>query len=148
MLRRTTTTDPSRRRAAPNHGSAKPRTVRVSPHSCSSWLCPACVPALCHLCPGSLLAVSRRVPTPSWHVPAHPRSCSAWLQGACQDEYIEIYDGAPKSSLLLGRICSRSPLMYTSSSNFMSVRFYSDSRYSSGSFRAQYQSFPADQNTS
>uniref|UniRef100_A0A8C3UQB2 CUB and zona pellucida-like domain-containing protein 1 n=1 Tax=Catharus ustulatus TaxID=91951 RepID=A0A8C3UQB2_CATUS len=63
------------------------------------------------------------------------------------DEYIEIYDGPPKSSPLLGRICSRSRLTYTSSSNFMSVRFYSDSRYSSGSFRAQYQSFPADQNT-
>ncbi|XP_059708279.1 deleted in malignant brain tumors 1 protein-like [Haemorhous mexicanus] len=69
------------------------------------------------------------------------------LQGGCQNEYIEIYDGPPKSSPLLGRICSSSHLTYTSSSNFMSVRFYSDSRYSSGSFRAQYQSFPADQNT-
>uniref|UniRef100_A0A8C9NJH6 CUB domain-containing protein n=1 Tax=Serinus canaria TaxID=9135 RepID=A0A8C9NJH6_SERCA len=70
------------------------------------------------------------------------------LQGGCQNEYIEIYDGPPKSSPLLGRICSSSHLTYTSSSNFMSVRFYSNSRYSSGSFRAQYQSFPADQNTS
>ncbi|XP_066180531.1 deleted in malignant brain tumors 1 protein-like [Sylvia atricapilla] len=69
------------------------------------------------------------------------------LQGGCQNDYIEIYDGPPKSSPLLGRICSGSPLTYTSSSNFMSVRFYSDSRYSSGNFRAQYQSFSADQNT-
>uniref|UniRef100_A0A8D2PYG4 CUB domain-containing protein n=1 Tax=Zosterops lateralis melanops TaxID=1220523 RepID=A0A8D2PYG4_ZOSLA len=70
------------------------------------------------------------------------------LQGGCQNDYIEIYDGPPKSSPLLGRICSGSPPTYTSSSNFMSVRFYSDSRYSSGSFRAQYHSFSADQNTS
>uniref|UniRef100_A0A8C3NFH0 Uncharacterized protein n=1 Tax=Geospiza parvula TaxID=87175 RepID=A0A8C3NFH0_GEOPR len=70
------------------------------------------------------------------------------LQGGCQNDYIEIYDGPPKSSPLLGRICSSSHLTYTSSSNFMSVRFYSDSRYSSGSFRAQYQSLPADRNTS
>uniref|UniRef100_A0A8C3RGM9 CUB and zona pellucida-like domain-containing protein 1 n=1 Tax=Cyanoderma ruficeps TaxID=181631 RepID=A0A8C3RGM9_9PASS len=69
------------------------------------------------------------------------------LQGGCQNDYIEIYDGPPKSSPLLGRICSGSPPTYTSSSNFMSVRFYSDSRYYSGSFRAQYQSFSADQNT-
>uniref|UniRef100_A0A8D2MMV5 CUB domain-containing protein n=1 Tax=Zonotrichia albicollis TaxID=44394 RepID=A0A8D2MMV5_ZONAL len=68
------------------------------------------------------------------------------LQGGCQNDYIEIYDGPPKSSPLLGRICSSSHLTYTSSSNFMSVRFYS--QYSSGSFRARYQSLPADQNTS
>ncbi|XP_074401449.1 scavenger receptor cysteine-rich domain-containing protein DMBT1-like isoform X1 [Zonotrichia albicollis] len=67
------------------------------------------------------------------------------LQGGCQNDYIEIYDGPPKSSPLLGRICSSSHLTYTSSSNFMSVRFYSE--YSSGSFRARYQSLPADQNT-
>ncbi|XP_068876591.1 deleted in malignant brain tumors 1 protein-like [Aphelocoma coerulescens] len=69
------------------------------------------------------------------------------LQGGCRYDYIEIYDGPPNSSPLLGRICSSSPLTYTSSSNFMSVRFYSDSRYSNGSFQAQYRSFPADQNT-
>uniref|UniRef100_A0A803VRZ7 CUB domain-containing protein n=1 Tax=Ficedula albicollis TaxID=59894 RepID=A0A803VRZ7_FICAL len=64
------------------------------------------------------------------------------FDSGCQNEYIEIYDGPPKSSPLLGRICSSSPRMYTSSSNFMSVRFYSD-RYSSGSFRAQIPiSFP------
>ncbi|XP_008638537.1 PREDICTED: deleted in malignant brain tumors 1 protein, partial [Corvus brachyrhynchos] len=69
------------------------------------------------------------------------------LQGGCRYDYIEIYDGPPNSSPLLGRICSSSSLTYTSSSNFMSLRFYSDSRYSNGSFQAQYQSFPADQNT-
>ncbi|KAM6306117.1 scavenger receptor cysteine-rich domain-containing protein DMBT1 [Aegotheles albertisi] len=69
------------------------------------------------------------------------------LQGGCQNDYIEIYDGPPNTSPLLGRICSGSHLTYTSSSNFMTVRFRSDSRYSSKGFHAQYQSFPADQTT-
>lgn len=37
--------------------------------------------------------------------------------------------------------------MYTSSSNMMTVRFRSDSRYSNRGFYADYHSFPADQNT-
>lgn len=70
------------------------------------------------------------------------------LQGGCQNDYIEIYDGPPNTSPLLGRICSGSDLTYTSSSNFMTVRFRSDSRYSNRGFRAEYQSFLADQNVS
>uniref|UniRef100_A0A8B9MZ78 CUB domain-containing protein n=1 Tax=Accipiter nisus TaxID=211598 RepID=A0A8B9MZ78_9AVES len=66
----------------------------------------------------------------------------------CQNDYIEIFDGPPNTSPLLGRICSSSHLTYTSSSNFMTVRFHSDSRYSSRGFHAEYQSFPADQTTS
>ncbi|XP_040462633.1 deleted in malignant brain tumors 1 protein [Falco naumanni] len=72
---------------------------------------------------------------------------SIQLQGGCQNDYIEIYDGPPKTSPLLGKICSSSYLTYTSSSNFLTVRFHSDSEYSSRGFRAEYQSFPADQNT-
>uniref|UniRef100_A0A8C8A8U4 CUB and zona pellucida-like domain-containing protein 1 n=1 Tax=Otus sunia TaxID=257818 RepID=A0A8C8A8U4_9STRI len=72
---------------------------------------------------------------------------SIQLQGGCNNDYIEIYDGPPKTSPLLGRICSNSHLTYTSSSNFMTVRFHSDSRYSNRGFHAEYQSFPADQNT-
>ncbi|KAM9612051.1 scavenger receptor cysteine-rich domain-containing protein DMBT1-like [Morphnus guianensis] len=72
---------------------------------------------------------------------------SIHLQGGCQNDYIEIFDGPPNTSPLLGRICSSSHLTYTSSSNFMTVRFHSDSRYSNRGFRADYQSFPADQNT-
>uniref|UniRef100_A0A8C3LFJ0 Scavenger receptor cysteine-rich domain-containing protein DMBT1 n=1 Tax=Chrysolophus pictus TaxID=9089 RepID=A0A8C3LFJ0_CHRPC len=69
------------------------------------------------------------------------------LQGGCQYDYIEIYDGPPSTSPLLGRICSGYNIMYTSSSNMMTVRFHSDSRYSNRGFYADYHSFPADQNT-
>ncbi|KAM6266170.1 scavenger receptor cysteine-rich domain-containing protein DMBT1-like [Porphyrio hochstetteri] len=74
---------------------------------------------------------------------------SIQLQGGCQNDYIEIYDGPPNSSPLLGRICSNSSsnLTYTSSSNFMTLRFHSDSRYSNRGFQAEYRSFLADQNT-
>ncbi|XP_032301303.1 deleted in malignant brain tumors 1 protein isoform X3 [Coturnix japonica] len=64
----------------------------------------------------------------------------------CQYDYIEVYDGPPHSSPLLGRICAGSFLTYTSSSNLMSVRFHSDSRYTSRGFRAHYSSIPADHN--
>ncbi|KAM6203858.1 scavenger receptor cysteine-rich domain-containing protein DMBT1 [Sarcoramphus papa] len=72
---------------------------------------------------------------------------SIQLQGGCQNDYIEVYDGPPNTSPLLARICSSSDLTYTSSSNFMTVRFHSNSRYSNRGFRAEYHSFPADQNT-
>ncbi|XP_072197065.1 scavenger receptor cysteine-rich domain-containing protein DMBT1 [Excalfactoria chinensis] len=64
----------------------------------------------------------------------------------CQYDYIEVYDGPPHSSPLLGRICAGSFLTYTSSSNLMSIRFHSDSRYTSRGFRAHYSSIPADHN--
>uniref|UniRef100_A0A669PSM0 CUB domain-containing protein n=1 Tax=Phasianus colchicus TaxID=9054 RepID=A0A669PSM0_PHACC len=64
----------------------------------------------------------------------------------CQYDYIEVYDGPPHSSPLLGRICAGSFLTYTSSSNLMSVRFHSDSRYTSRGFQAHYSSIPADHN--
>uniref|UniRef100_A0A672TQU9 CUB domain-containing protein n=1 Tax=Strigops habroptila TaxID=2489341 RepID=A0A672TQU9_STRHB len=64
------------------------------------------------------------------------------------NDYIEIYDGPLNTSPLLGRVCSSYGLTYTSSSNFMAVRFHSDSRYSGRGFHAQYQSIPTDHNTS
>ncbi|XP_057273318.1 deleted in malignant brain tumors 1 protein-like [Pezoporus wallicus] len=69
------------------------------------------------------------------------------LQGGCQNDYIEIYDGPPNTSPLLGRICSNYGLTYTSSSNFMAVRFHSDSRYSGRGFHAEYRSIPTDHTT-
>uniref|UniRef100_A0A8C9LAD2 Deleted in malignant brain tumors 1 protein n=1 Tax=Pavo cristatus TaxID=9049 RepID=A0A8C9LAD2_PAVCR len=72
---------------------------------------------------------------------------SIQLHGGCRYDYIEIYDGPPSTSPLLGRICSGYNIMYTSSSNMMTVRFHSDSRYSNRGFYAEYHSFPADQNT-
>lgn len=74
--------------------------------------------------------------------------CFLRLQGGCQNDYIEIYDGPPNTSPLLRRICSGYNVAYTSSSNLMTIRFHSDSRYSSSGFYAEYRSFPADQSTS
>ncbi|XP_051472674.1 deleted in malignant brain tumors 1 protein-like [Apus apus] len=65
----------------------------------------------------------------------------------CQHDYIEVYDGPPHSSPLIGRLCSGSFPTYTSSSNMMTVRFHSDSRYTFRGFQAHYSSIPADQNT-
>ncbi|KAM6066900.1 scavenger receptor cysteine-rich domain-containing protein DMBT1-like [Chlamydotis macqueenii] len=65
----------------------------------------------------------------------------------CQDDYIEVYDGPPRSSPLLGRLCSGSFPTYISSSNLMTVRFHSNSRYTFRGFQAHYSSVPADHNT-
>uniref|UniRef100_A0A8B9V190 CUB domain-containing protein n=1 Tax=Anas zonorhyncha TaxID=75864 RepID=A0A8B9V190_9AVES len=51
------------------------------------------------------------------------------LTSRCQYDYIEVYDGLPHSSPLLGRICAGSFLTYTSSSNLISIHFHSDSRH-------------------
>ncbi|KAK4820986.1 hypothetical protein QYF61_009452 [Mycteria americana] len=67
--------------------------------------------------------------------------------GRCQYDYIEVYDGPPHSSPLLGRLCSGSFPTYVSSSNMMTVRFHSDSRYTFRGFQAHYSSIPADHNT-
>ncbi|NWZ21478.1 DMBT1 protein, partial [Asarcornis scutulata] len=64
----------------------------------------------------------------------------------CQYDYIEVYDGPPHSSPLLGRICAGSFLTYTSSSNLMSIHFHSDSRYTFRGFQAHYSSIPTDHN--
>ncbi|NWW48255.1 DMBT1 protein, partial [Pedionomus torquatus] len=71
----------------------------------------------------------------------------AMQSGRCQYDYVEVYDGPPHSSSLLGRLCSGSFPTYTSSSNMMSVRFHSDSRYTFRGFLAHYSSIPADHNT-
>ncbi|NXK21221.1 DMBT1 protein, partial [Arenaria interpres] len=71
----------------------------------------------------------------------------AMQSGRCQYDYVEVYDGPPHSSPLLGRLCSGSFPTYTSSSNMMSVRFHSDSRYTFRGFQAHYSSISADHNT-
>ncbi|KAM9232930.1 scavenger receptor cysteine-rich domain-containing protein DMBT1-like [Leptosomus discolor] len=71
----------------------------------------------------------------------------AMQRGRCQYDYIEVYDGPPHSSPLLGRLCSGSFPTYTSSSNMMTVCFHSDSRHTFRGFQAHYSSIPADNNT-
>ncbi|XP_053927094.1 deleted in malignant brain tumors 1 protein isoform X3 [Cuculus canorus] len=71
----------------------------------------------------------------------------AMQSGRCQFDYVEVYDGPLHSSPLLGRLCSGSFPTYTSSSNMMTIRFHSDSRYTFRGFQAHYSSVPADHNT-
>nr|XP_016847715.1 PREDICTED: deleted in malignant brain tumors 1 protein [Anolis carolinensis] len=66
----------------------------------------------------------------------------------CPCDSVEVYDGPPHSSPLLGRICYNSYHTFTSTSNMMSVRFRSDSSVTASGFFANYYTIPADQNTS
>uniref|UniRef100_A0A8C5NP00 CUB domain-containing protein n=1 Tax=Junco hyemalis TaxID=40217 RepID=A0A8C5NP00_JUNHY len=68
--------------------------------------------------------------------------------GRCLSDYVEIYDGPLHSSPLLGKICSGYYPTYTSSSNLLSVRFHSNSRYTYRGFQANYYSTLADDSTS
>ncbi|KAM4852510.1 scavenger receptor cysteine-rich domain-containing protein DMBT1 [Thomomys bottae] len=66
------------------------------------------------------------------------------LHSICYYDYVEIYDGSISNSNLLGKICNGSELIFTSSSNFMTVRFRSDHSVQSTGFSAWYNSFPRD----
>ncbi|XP_059677348.1 deleted in malignant brain tumors 1 protein [Gavia stellata] len=67
--------------------------------------------------------------------------------GRCLSDYVEVYDGPLHTSTLLGKFCSGYFHTYTSSSNLLTVRFYSNSRYTYRGFQADYYSTPADQST-
>uniref|UniRef100_A0A8C3JVN7 Deleted in malignant brain tumors 1 protein n=1 Tax=Calidris pygmaea TaxID=425635 RepID=A0A8C3JVN7_9CHAR len=67
--------------------------------------------------------------------------------GRCLSDYVEVYDGPLYTSPLLGKFCSGSYRTYESSSNLLTVRFHSNSRYTYRGFQADYYSTPADQNT-
>ncbi|XP_064519671.1 deleted in malignant brain tumors 1 protein-like [Pseudopipra pipra] len=67
--------------------------------------------------------------------------------GRCLSDYIEVYDGPLHTSPLLGKFCSGYYRTYTSSSNLMTVRFHSNSRYTYRGFQAYYYSTVADSST-
>ncbi|KAK4820989.1 hypothetical protein QYF61_009455 [Mycteria americana] len=67
--------------------------------------------------------------------------------GRCLSDYVEVYDGPLQTSPPLGKFCSGSFCTYTSSSNLLTVRFYSNSRYTYRGVQAAYYSTPADQST-
>ncbi|XP_064320552.1 deleted in malignant brain tumors 1 protein [Phalacrocorax carbo] len=67
--------------------------------------------------------------------------------GRCLSDYVEVYDGPLYTSPLLGKFCSGSFRTYTSSSNLLTVRFYSNSQYTYRGFQADYYSTLADQST-
>lgn len=68
--------------------------------------------------------------------------------GRCLSDYVEVYDGPLYTSPLLAKFCSGSFRTYKSSSNLLTVRFYSNSRYTYRGFQADYYASPADQSTS
>ncbi|XP_051655735.1 deleted in malignant brain tumors 1 protein-like [Manacus candei] len=67
--------------------------------------------------------------------------------GRCLSDYIEVFDGPLHTSPLLGKFCSGYYRTYTSSSNLMTVRFHSNSRYTYRGFQAYYYSTIADSST-
>ncbi|XP_053164962.1 deleted in malignant brain tumors 1 protein-like [Hemicordylus capensis] len=66
----------------------------------------------------------------------------------CVCDYVEIFNGQPSGSHLLGKICSGSYHTYTSNSSVMTVKFYSDGSVTRRGFQANYYSIPADEYTS
>ncbi|XP_069900044.1 scavenger receptor cysteine-rich domain-containing protein DMBT1 [Globicephala melas] len=62
------------------------------------------------------------------------------LEGGCNYDYIEVFDGPYHSSPLLARVCDGARGSFTSSSNFMSIRFISDGSVKMRGFQAEYYS--------
>ncbi|XP_010857496.1 PREDICTED: deleted in malignant brain tumors 1 protein isoform X8 [Bison bison bison] len=69
------------------------------------------------------------------------------LEGGCNYDYIEVYDGPHHSSPLLARVCDGSRGSFTSSSNFISIRFISDISITKRGFSAEYFSILSNGNT-
>ncbi|XP_053524642.1 deleted in malignant brain tumors 1 protein [Artibeus jamaicensis] len=69
------------------------------------------------------------------------------LEGNCDYDYIEVFDGPYQSSPLLARLCHGASDSFTSSSNFMSIRFVSDGSITRRGFQADYSSSPSNHST-
>ncbi|XP_054546350.1 deleted in malignant brain tumors 1 protein-like [Talpa occidentalis] len=69
------------------------------------------------------------------------------LENVCSYDYIQVFDGPQHSSPLLGRVCNGAQSSFTSSSNFMSIQFVSDSIVTNRGFQADYYSRPANDST-
>ncbi|KAM9066970.1 scavenger receptor cysteine-rich domain-containing protein DMBT1 isoform 34-T34 [Sarcophilus harrisii] len=69
------------------------------------------------------------------------------LEGGCND-YIQVYDGPYQTSPLISHICNGGRDTFTSTSNFMSIRFISDTSVTRRGFRAYYYSTQNNNGTS
>uniref|UniRef100_A0A5F9D8X5 Scavenger receptor cysteine-rich domain-containing protein DMBT1 n=1 Tax=Oryctolagus cuniculus TaxID=9986 RepID=A0A5F9D8X5_RABIT len=69
------------------------------------------------------------------------------LEGGCQYDYIEVFDGPYHSSPLIARVCDGARGSFTSSSNFLSVRFVSDGSITRRGFQAEFYSLPSNDST-
>uniref|UniRef100_A0A6P5ILR7 Deleted in malignant brain tumors 1 protein-like n=1 Tax=Phascolarctos cinereus TaxID=38626 RepID=A0A6P5ILR7_PHACI len=70
------------------------------------------------------------------------------LEGNCNHDYILVYDGPHQTSPLITRVCHRDRGSFTSTSNFMSIRFISDVSVARRGFQARYYSTPDHDGTS
>ncbi|ELW69712.1 Deleted in malignant brain tumors 1 protein [Tupaia chinensis] len=64
----------------------------------------------------------------------------------CPYDFIEIFDGPQSESFSLGRFCSGTVPIFTSSSNHMTVVFHSDAIVTNIGFYASYESLVQDEN--
>ncbi|XP_053063508.1 deleted in malignant brain tumors 1 protein isoform X5 [Acinonyx jubatus] len=69
------------------------------------------------------------------------------LEGGCNYDYIEVFDGPSHSSPLIARVCDGARGSFTSSSNFMSIRFVSDRSITKKGFQVDYYSRPSNDST-
>ncbi|KAL4699252.1 hypothetical protein H8959_011909 [Pygathrix nigripes] len=69
------------------------------------------------------------------------------LEGGCNYDYVEVFDGPYHSSPRIARVCDGARGSFTSSSNFMSIRFVSDHSITRRGFRAEYYSSPSNDST-
>ncbi|XP_077655255.1 scavenger receptor cysteine-rich domain-containing protein DMBT1-like [Urocitellus parryii] len=70
------------------------------------------------------------------------------LEGGCNYDYIEVFDGPSSSSRLIAKVCDGDTGSFTSSSNFLSVRFTSDGSVTRAGFQAAFYSIPSNDSTS
>ena len=61
-------------------------------------------------------------------------------------DFIEIFDGPQSESFSLGRFCSGTTLVFTSSANRLTVVFQSDAIVTNVGFSASYESLLQDEN--
>ncbi|XP_039726730.1 scavenger receptor cysteine-rich domain-containing protein DMBT1 [Pteropus medius] len=69
------------------------------------------------------------------------------LEGGCNYDYVEVFDGPYLSSPLIARVCNEARSSFTSSSNFMAIRFVSDGSITRRGFQADYYSSPSNDST-
>uniref|UniRef100_A0A8I3S3Y7 Scavenger receptor cysteine-rich domain-containing protein DMBT1 n=1 Tax=Canis lupus familiaris TaxID=9615 RepID=A0A8I3S3Y7_CANLF len=65
---------------------------------------------------------------------------------SCPYDFIEIFDGPQNESFSLGKFCSGTTPVFTSSSNRLTVVFHSDAIVTNMGFYASYKSFVQDEN--
>ncbi|XP_058527082.1 deleted in malignant brain tumors 1 protein [Ochotona princeps] len=69
------------------------------------------------------------------------------LESGCRHDYIEVFDGPHRSSPLIARVCDGVQGSFTSSSNFLSIRFISDGSVTRRGFQVEFYSTHSNEST-